>query len=79
VAAEVDEAAARGEHERAIRYYGTGVRMSATANRVPPGVHTAQCHHVYSAERTAKSNNAQVLTMGQRITGQEPAKTVLDA
>ncbi|CAN5642163.1 ribose 5-phosphate isomerase B [soil metagenome] len=78
VAVEVAEAVARGEHERAILCCGTGLGMSITANKVP-GVRAAQCHDVYSAERARKSNNAQVLTMGQRVIGQEAAKTVLDA
>ena len=78
VAVEVAEAVARGEHDRAILCCGTGLGMSITANKVP-GVRAAQCHDVYSAERARKSNNAQVLTMGQRVIGQEAAKTVLDA
>ena len=78
VAVEVAEAVARGEHERAILCCGTGLGMSITANKVP-GVRAAQCHDVYSAERARKSNNAQVLTMGQRVIGSELAKTVLDA
>ena len=78
VAVEVAEAVARGEHDRAILCCGTGIGMSITANKVP-GVRAAQCHDTYSAERARKSNNAQVLTMGQRVIGPELAKTVLDA
>ncbi len=78
VAVEVAEAVARGEHERAILVCGTGVGMSITANKVP-GVRAAQCHDVFSAERARKSNNAQVLTMGQRVIGPELAKTIVDA
>lgn len=78
VAVEVAEAVAAGEHERAILCCGTGLGMSITANKVP-GVRAAQCHDVYSAERARKSNNAQVLTMGQRVIGPEAAKTVVDA
>ena len=78
VAVEVAEAVARGEHERAILCCGTGLGMSITANKVP-GVRAAQCHDVYSAERARKSNNAQVLTMGQRVIGPELAKTIVDA
>jgi ribose 5-phosphate isomerase B len=78
VALEVAEAVAAGEHDRAILVCGTGLGMSITANKVP-GVRAAQCHDVYSAERARKSNNAQVLTMGQRVIGPELAKTVLDA
>jgi ribose 5-phosphate isomerase B len=78
VAVEVAEAVARGEHERAILMCGTGIGMSITANKVP-GVRAAQCHDVFSAERARKSNNAQVLTMGQRVIGPELAKTIVDA
>jgi ribose 5-phosphate isomerase B len=78
VAVEVAEAVARGDHERAILVCGTGIGMSITANKVP-GVRAAQCHDVFSAERARKSNNAQVLTMGQRVIGPELAKTVMDA
>ena len=78
VAVTVAEAVADGEYERAILCCGTGLGMSITANKVP-GVRAAQCHDVYSAERARKSNNAQVLTMGQRVIGPEAAKTVLDA
>ena len=78
VAVPVAEAVARGEHERAVLVCGTGVGMSITANKVP-GVCAAQCHDVFSAERARKSNDAQVLTMGQRVIGPELAKTIVDA
>ena len=78
VAGEVAEAVARGEHERAILCCGTGIGMSITANKVS-GVRAAQCHDVFSAERARKSNNAQVLTMSQRVIGPELAKTIVDA
>ena len=29
------------------------------------GIRAAQCHDVYSAERAAKSNNAQIITFGE--------------
>jgi ribose 5-phosphate isomerase B len=78
VAVEVAEAVARGEHERAILCCGTGIGMSITAKKVS-GVRAAQCHDVFSAERARKSNNAQVLTMSQRVIGPELAKTIVDA
>jgi ribose 5-phosphate isomerase B len=62
-AVEVAEAVTRGENERAVLCCGTRLGMSITANKVP-GVMAAQCHDVYSAQRARKSNNAQVLTMG---------------
>ncbi|MCL6437611.1 MAG: ribose 5-phosphate isomerase B [Rubrobacteraceae bacterium] len=78
IAVEVAEAVARGEHDRAILVCGTGIGMCITANKVP-GVRAAQCHDVFSAERARKSNNAQVLTMGQRVIGPELAKMIVDA
>lgn len=78
VAVEVAEAVARGDHDRAILCCGTGLGVNITANKVP-GVRAAQCHDAFSAERARKSNNAQVLTMGQRVIGPELAKTVVDA
>ena len=78
VAVEVAEGVASGRYDRAVLCCGTGLGMSITANKVP-GVRAAQCHDVYSAERARKSNDAQVLTMGQRVIGPEAAKVVLDA
>ena len=78
MAVDVAEAVARGEHERAILCCGTGIGMSITANKVP-GVRAAQCHDTFSAERASKSNDAQVLTMGQRVIGPELAKMIVDA
>ena len=78
VAVEVAEAVARGEHERAVLCCGTGLGVNMTANKVP-GVRAAQCHDAFSAQRARKSNDAQVITMGQRVIGPELAKVVLDA
>jgi ribose 5-phosphate isomerase B len=77
VAAEVAEAVARGEHDRAVLVCGTGLGMAIAANKVP-GVRAATAHDPYSAERARKSNNAQVLTMGARVIAPEAAEKVLD-
>jgi ribose 5-phosphate isomerase B len=77
VAAEVAEAVARGEHDRALLVCGTGLGMAIAANKVP-GVRAATAHDPYSAERARKSNDAQVLTMGARVIAPEAAEKVLD-
>jgi ribose 5-phosphate isomerase B len=77
VAAEVAEAVARGEHDRALLVCGTGLGMAIAANKVP-GVRAATAHDPYSAERARKSNNAQVLTMGARVIAPEAAEKVLE-
>ena len=64
--------------DRAILICGTGLGMAMIANKVE-GVYAGVCHDVFSAERLRASNNAQVLTMGARVIGEELAKTIVDA
>ena len=78
VAFEVAAHVASGKHDRAVLCCGTGIGMAIAANKVR-GVYAATCHDVYSAQRARKSNNAQILTMGQRIVGIELALVILDA
>ena len=47
------------------------------ANKIP-GIRAALTHDTYSAERAAKSNNAQIITMGARVIGPELAKAIVD-
>ncbi|KQR77971.1 D-erythrulose-4-phosphate isomerase [Rhizobium sp. Leaf341] len=66
-----------GENERGILFCGTGIGVSISANKVP-GIRAALTHDTYSAERAAKSNNAQIITMGARVIGPELAKAIVD-
>lgn len=67
-----------GKHDRGILICGTGIGVSISANKVP-GIRAALTHDTYSAERAAKSNNAQIITMGARVIGPELAKAVVDS
>lgn len=67
-----------GTYDRAILVCGTGIGVCIAANKVP-GVRAALTHDTYSAERAALSNNAQIITMGARVVGQEIAKSIADA
>jgi RpiB/LacA/LacB family sugar-phosphate isomerase len=67
-----------GENDRGILICGTGIGVCISANKIP-GIRAALVHDTYSAERAAKSNNAQIITMGARIIGSEVAKSVVDA
>ena len=78
IAARAAQAILDGRAERGIFCCGTGIGMSISANKVP-GIRAALTHDTYSAERAAKSNNAQVITMGARVIGPELAKTIVDA
>ncbi len=66
-----------GENERGILICGTGIGVCISANKVP-GIRAALTHDTYSAERAAKSNNAQIITMGARVIGPELAKAIVD-
>lgn len=65
------------KHDRAILFCGTGIGVCISANKVP-GIRAALTHDTYSAERAAKSNNAQIITMGARVIGPELAKAIVD-
>lgn len=77
VAYAVADAVAAGTYERAILLCGTGIGMSICANKVP-GVRAAVCHDPFSTERSRKSNDAQIMCMGERVIGTELAKTLVD-
>lgn len=77
VAYKVADAVAQGKYQRAVLVCGTGIGMCICANKVP-GVRAAVCHDTFSAERSRKSNNAQIVCMGERVIGVELAKTILD-
>src|SRR3954468_5553828 len=74
----VASAIADGQYERGILCCGTGIGVCISANKVP-GIRAALTHDTYSAERAAKSNNAQIITMGARVIGPELAKAIVDA
>ena len=67
-----------GDFERGVLFCGTGIGVAISANKVP-GIRAAQAHDAYSAERAAKSNNAQIITLGARVVGPELAKNIVDA
>lgn len=67
---------ASGEVDRALLICGTGLGVAISANKVP-GVRAVTAHDSYSVERAVLSNNAQVLTFGQRVVGIELARRLL--
>jgi len=78
IAETVAVAVAKGLYERAVLICGTGIGMAICANKVP-GIRAAQVHDIYCAERAAKSNDAQIITMGGQVIGPELAKMLVDA
>jgi ribose 5-phosphate isomerase B len=77
VAYKVADEVAAGNYDRAILFCGTGIGMAICANKVP-GVRAAVCHDPFSAERSRKSNDAQIMCLGERVVGVELAKCLVD-
>ena len=76
VAIAAAELVARGEADRALLFCGTGLGVAIAANKVA-GIRAVTAHDSFSVERAVLSNNAQVLTMGQRVVGIELARRLV--
>ena len=61
-----------GHVERGILICGSGVGASVAANKVR-GVRAAVCHDTYSAHQGVEHDDMNVLTLGSRVIGPEPA------
>jgi ribose 5-phosphate isomerase B len=73
VAVAAAELIAAGDADRALLVCGTGLGMAIAANKVD-GIRAVTAHDSFSVERSILSNNAQVLTFGQRVVGLELAR-----
>lgn len=67
---------AAGEADRALLICGTGLGVAIAANKVH-GIRAVTAHDSFSVERSVLSNNAQVLTFGQRVIGLELARRLM--
>ena len=76
IAEKVAEAVRDHQFERGILICGTGIGMAISANKVF-GIRAAVVHDSYSAERSRKSNNAQILAMGALIIGPQLARQLV--
>jgi ribose 5-phosphate isomerase B len=73
----VAQAVAGGEYDRGIIICGTGIGVSIAANKVQ-GIRAALCHDVYSAQMSREHNDANVLTMGERVIGPGLALAIVE-
>jgi len=73
IAVTAAEMVAEGKADRGLLICGTGMGVAMSANKVP-GIRASTAHDSYSVERLVLSNNAQILTFGQRVIGLELAK-----
>ena len=77
VAKPLAEAVAAGEFDRGILTCGTGIGIGIAANKVK-GIRAALCHDTFSAHASREHNNANVLTMGERVIGQGLALDIVN-
>ncbi|MEK6755166.1 MAG: ribose 5-phosphate isomerase B [Bacteroidota bacterium] len=64
------QAVSSGECDRGILICGTGIGMSMVANK-HKGVRAAACESVTAARLARQHNNANVLTLGERVASWE--------
>ena len=61
-----------GDAARGILICGSGVGASVAANKMR-GIRSAVCHDTYSAHQGVEHDDMNVLTLGSRVIGPEPA------
>lgn len=72
------ESVVSGECECGILVCGTGIGMSIAANKIK-GIRAAHVTDSFSARMTKMHNNANVICLGERITGLEIASDIVNA
>jgi ribose 5-phosphate isomerase B len=77
-AAEVAGAVASGRCPQGLIFCNTGTGVTIIANKFL-GVRAALCVDVFSARIARLANNANVLVLGMRLTGEPHAKEIVDS
>jgi ribose 5-phosphate isomerase B len=72
----VAEAVASGRAWRGVVVCGSGIGISIAANR-HPGARAALCSHGLMARLARQHNDANILALGERLTGLDVAKDAL--
>ena len=72
----VCEKLAQGEADKGILICGTGIGMSMVANK-HEGIRAALCSEQYTARMSREHNDANVLCMGERVTGPGVAEEIV--
>lgn len=74
----VGDALAAGHAERAVLICGSGAGVTVAANKLP-GVRAALAPDTYTGHQMVEHDLCNVLTLGARIIGVEPAKEIVKA
>ena len=77
IAKKVSTDVAKGKYDKGILICGTGIGMSIVANKFK-GIRAALCCDTYSARVSRAHNNANILCLGARVTGEYLALDIVD-
>ena len=77
-AEKVGKAIQNGEAARGILLCGSGVGANIAANKMK-GIYAGICHDTYSAHQGVEHDAMNVLCLGARVLGPEPAKEIVAA
>lgn len=77
-AARVCEQVIANENSKGILICGSGIGMSMAANKFA-GIRAALCHNEYSAKMAREHNDANILCLGERVSGQGMVEAIVDA
>ncbi|HKY49783.1 MAG TPA: RpiB/LacA/LacB family sugar-phosphate isomerase, partial [Candidatus Limnocylindria bacterium] len=75
---ELADAIVRGEVDRGIFTCGSGIGPAVAANKIP-GIRATVVENEWSARDAVEHVDVNLLTMGERVIGDELAKSLIDA
>lgn len=78
VALEAAQKVSTGQADQAILVCGSGMGMAIIANKVR-GVYAAVCETPAAARGSRSINNANVLTLGEKVTSPDSAREIVEA
>lgn len=67
---------ADGKFDRGIIVCGSGVGVAMTANKIK-GIRAANCNELYCAKMSRLHNDANILTLGGRVIGEDLAAEIV--
>lgn len=75
-AKKVGEAILSGAAQRGILLCGSGIGVNIAANKIS-GIYASVCHDSYMAHQGVEHDNMNVLCLGARVIGIEPAREIV--
>ena len=77
-AAKVCKSILENEGSKGILICGSGIGMSMAANKFD-GIRAALCHNEYSAKMAREHNDANVICLGERVSGYGMVDAIIDS